>query len=226
MCSFQSTMYSYISIYLLCYALILSINNCAVVIGVDIIDEQLVLSQILTDFVGALLLKPCLHFHLQLDAKLKNINNNIILSIQSTNNRTIEETTTGGSNTCLGSTSKSTTSISNDNKDNNATNRKVDAEHHLRFGRTSSEAGKLLNFGFDEYTNSLVELCLYKSTPTTTAGATDSGTAAAATGASIPLSERCVNVEAKICIDDLMTDLRILRSRMHQAVSDITGMSK
>jgi len=170
------------------------------------------MGKILSDFLGSLLLRPCVHFHLQLDAKMRNVNNNIILSVTSAPRRSAASKSAagGGAGASGGLAQAERQEQEDEDRDN------------MRFGRTSAEVDSLLNFGFDEYTNSLVEICLYD--PRTKA--VNNRTGEYPSVPCVAMDDRCISMEAKVCVVQLMGDVRALMNKMHQAVTDLTGISK
>ena len=89
----------------------------------------------MSDFIGKLLLNPYIHFHLRISGKLKNVNNHIIASVRTPQYEDNED----------------------DIDDTNNSNKSNKLEENRM---SSDDINNLLNYGYDEYTNSLLENCL------------------------------------------------------------------
>ena len=174
-----------------------------VAIGLDILDEELALGKVLSDFVGDFLRQPCVHFHLRLDAKLINVNNNLILSVKS---KQYEHGSVRLSTVMEAKDSDDEDSGEEEEEDDDEYN-ELNEKDIQRYGYSMDDVDALLNFNFDDYTNSILENCLHTSKDS-----------------KVVLPARAINVVFKVCVLDLLHDLLMLNTHLHEAVRAIIGV--
>ena len=173
-----------------------------VAIGLEILDEELALSKVLSDFVGDFLRHPCVHFHLRLDAKLLNVNNNLILSVKSKQ----YEQNSGRLKTVVEKDSDDEDEGEDEEEEDDEYN-ELNEKDIQRYGYSIDDVDALLNFNFDDYTNSILEKCLLTSKDS-----------------NVVLPARAINAVFKVCVLDLLHDILMLNTHLHESVRAIIGV--